>query len=350
MPEPSLRNSAKNALAKQILDSLAAEGIIADPTQQQLINVLGKTVGPASKNAPQGAYIYGPPGRGKTVIANSLVAHLPAHSTRRFHFHEFFHQLNSPKNRVPGQPLGAIFSQGLERELAGIQVLIFDEFHCTEPGDAMFMGKLVKYCKQHDIQLVTTSNYAPEKLLDDDAFHHLVTPIIESIRADYEVFELDHELDYRLRKAEMEGATSGYRSGSLTLLPQQAPRDSLETWIEIGYDRIGPARQAGEAIWISFDQICRTRRNTADYLELATRFPRWHITQIPSSELMPMDEERRLANLIDVFYDKDIEVHLYAEDDLSQLGHMLHAAEKARLTSRLAQLHRHNIERTTVSP
>jgi len=349
MSKPPSRNSATNDLAEEILNSLAAEGIFADPTQHELINVLGMTVGASSKQGRQGVYIYGPPGRGKTVITNSLVTHLPVHSTKRFHFHEFFHQLNSPKNRLPGQPLGAIFSQGLERELADVEVLIFDEFHCTEPGDAMFMGKLVRYCEQHNIHLVTTSNYEPEKLLDDDAFHHLVKPIIEAIRRNFEIFHLDHELDYRLLSSNQEEALSGYRSGSLNLLPRQAPSTSEQTWIEIGYDRIGPAQLDDDAIWISFDQICKTRRNTADYLELANRFARWHITQIPSGETMPMDEERRLANLIDVFYDKNIEIHLYAEDDLSQLGHMLHATEKARLTSRLAQLKRLDLERTAAS-
>lgn len=51
-----------------------------------------------------------------------------------------------------------------------------------------------------------------------------------------------------------------------------------------------------------------------------------------------MDEERRFANLIDVFYDKDIEIHLYTQDRLEFLGHQLHDTERARLKSRLAQL------------
>ncbi|SCB82579.1 AFG1/ZapE family ATPase [Arthrobacter sp. NIO-1057] len=350
MLKSSTQIPAANALAEKILGSLASAGITADPTQGELIRILSESVGSKAPHKRRGVYIYGPPGRGKTVITNSLVAHLPEALTKRFHFHEFFHHLNSPKNRAPGQTLGAIFIQGLERELSEIDVLIFDEFHCTEPGDAMFMGKLVKYCEQHDIQLVTTSNYEPEKLLDDDSFHHLVKPIIGSIRSDFEVYELDHEFDYRLLSTSLQATPEGYRRGSLTLLPQSAPTICGDEWIKIGYDQIGPVELRDGTIWISFDQICRTRRNTADYLELASRFSCWHVTQIPSSETMPMDEERRLANLIDVFYDKDIEVHLYAEDDLSKLGHMLHATEKARLASRLAQLNRHHdVERTTAS-
>lgn len=119
--------------------------------------------------------------------------------------------------------------------------------------------------------------------------------------------------------------------------------------IQIGYDEIGPVHLNAETIWISFEQICRTRRNTADYLELAGRYSCWHVTGIPASTNMPMDEERRLANLIDIFYDKNVEVHLYAADNLGNLGHMLHDTEKARLTSRLAQLQLNEYERTSAS-
>ncbi|MGP9528053.1 cell division protein ZapE [Glutamicibacter sp. AOP5-A2-18] len=333
----------------RILHALNAQGIDLDQAQRELVGILGRFIHADTSNDRQGVYIYGPPGRGKTLITNTFVALQSSRTTKRFHFHEFFQKLNSPVNRVPGQPMGAIFSQGLERELAGVELLVFDEFHCTEPGDAMLMGKLVKYCREHGIRLVTTSNYEPEKLLDDDTFHHLVKPIIENIRLNFEVFELDNSLDYRLVDNGHSGERTGFRAGSLTLLPQEILASEQATWVEIGYDRIQATGVEDDTIWISFDQMCRTRRNTADYLELANRYSHWHISEIPSSDTMAMDEERRLANLIDVFYDKDVEVHLYAEDDLSRLGHMLHDTEKARLTSRLAQLKRSEHERTSAS-
>lgn len=328
-------------------EALTKQGIDLDPHQRLLVDVLEQFTAPTSDEGPRGVYIYGPPGRGKTMITNEFVALQPAESTRRFHFHEFFHKLNSPVHRVAGQAMGSVFSQGLVRELAGVNLLIFDEFHCTEPGDAMLMSKLVQYCAEQNISLITTSNYQPENLLDDDAFHHLVKPTINLIRENFEVIELDNTQDYRFLAASERSEYSGFRAGTLTLHPQTLTQSNQPTVIEIGYDQIKATAIDQETVWISFDQLCRTRRNTADYLDLATRFSRWHISQIPASATMPMDEERRLANLIDVFYDKDVEVHLYAEDDLSELGHMLHGTEKARLTSRLAQLKRLEHERTS---
>ncbi|MGJ3403002.1 cell division protein ZapE [Glutamicibacter sp. Je.9.36] len=347
MANPLLRIPHGNKYALQIRETLKLQGIEVDPVQSDLIDLLGRTLRTTMTAKHPGVYIYGPPGRGKTLIINTLVSVLPETTTARFHFHEFFQRVNSPVNRVPGQPLGAIFSQGLERELAGLQLLVFDEFHCTEPGDAMFMAKLIRHCTEHEIQLVTTSNYGPEKLLDDDTFHHLVQPIIDRIQRDFTVFSLDHSVDYRQLAADPEQVLDGYRRGTLNLFEAPGELPVHDTMIQIGYDEIGPVHVNADEIWISFEQICRTRRNTADYLDLASRYSRWHVTCIPASATMPMDEERRLANLIDIFYDKNVEVHLYAADNLGNLGHMLHDTEKARLTSRLAQLQLNEYERTS---
>ena len=348
MAKPLLGIPHRNKYARRIRESLKLQNIEVDPVQSELIDLLGRTLRAQSPAKYPGVYIYGPPGRGKTLIMNTLVSVLPEATTARFHFHEFFQRLNSPVNRVPGQPLGAIFAQGLERELAGIEVLVFDEFHCTEPGDAMFMAKLIRHCTEHEIQLFTTSNYGPEKLLDDDTFHHLVQPTIDRIQRDFIVFSLDHSVDYRQLASDPELVHEGYRNGSLNLFEMPDDMPLHDTMIEIGYDEIGPVHLDADEIWIGFDQICQTRRNTADYLELAIRYSRWHITCIPASSNLPMDEERRLANLIDIFYDKNVEVHLYAADNLADLGHMLHDTEKARLTSRLAQLQLNEYERTSV--
>lgn len=153
----------------------------------------------------------------------------------------------------------------------------------------MFMAKLVRHCAEHRIQLITTSNYGPEKLLDDDTFHHLVQPTIDRIKNDFVIFALDHQVDYRQRDADPQQVLEGYRLGSLNLFETPVAQPEHDTMIQIGYDEIGPVHLNAETIWITFDQICRTRRNTADYLELAGRYSCWHVTGIPASTNMPME-------------------------------------------------------------
>lgn len=326
-------------VTEKIYELISEQRIMPDRAQSELIEALGQVGGRGKRQNLSGIYIYGPPGRGKTMIINAFVASLNPATTARYHFHEFFQKLNSPIHRTPGQRLGSIFRQGLERELQSVQVLVFDEFHCTEPGDAMLMVRLFKYCSEHAISLVTTSNYEPDKLLDDDAFHHLVAPTIESIKEQLKVFCLDYSIDYRTVEPDTHDRSSGYRAGTLNVHLLDSPlQQTPAELVEIGYDTIGPAFIRGDSIQISFQQVCGTRRNTSDYLQLSERYRRWYITDVPASQDLAMDEARRVANLIDIFYDRDIEVHFYTQDRLENLGHMLHPTETERLASRLAQL------------
>ncbi|WP_396268653.1 AFG1/ZapE family ATPase [Glutamicibacter sp. M10] len=56
---------------------------------------MGRFIHADTSNDRQGVYIYGPPGRGKTLITNTFVALQSSRTTKRFHFHEFFQKLNS---------------------------------------------------------------------------------------------------------------------------------------------------------------------------------------------------------------------------------------------------------------
>ncbi|WP_404291360.1 cell division protein ZapE [Glutamicibacter arilaitensis] len=338
LPARLLRTRRFAQRRRRVVSALERQGFRLDKRQHELIQLLSRAISIPSVRATGGVYVYGPPGRGKSMLLDAFCADLDKTVTARYHFHEFFRAINSPAEHGQKQSLGSVFAQGLERELTGIKILLFDEFHCVEPGDAMFMAKLVKYCQEQEIFLVTTSNYEPEKLLDDEYFHHLALPTIELVRSTFSVFELDSAVDYRTLDAPAEMRREGYLAGTLNSGYSPIDESSFDSLIEIGYDQIGPARYRGSTIEISFDQLCRTRRNTADYLTLASQFTCWHITSVPASHNMPMDEERRFANLIDVFYDKDLEVHLYTQDRLEHLGHRLHDTERARLESRLAQL------------
>lgn len=339
----SARNAAK--FRRRVTSSLQRQGLSLDQGQNDLVKLLAQSLDNLDDPSTRGIYVYGPPGRGKSMLIDAFYAEIDSQISARFHFHEFFQAINNPSKRNGQANVGSVFAEGLHRELHGLKILLFDEFHCVEPGDAMFMARLITYCEEHEIFIVTTSNYAPEQLLDDEYFHRLIEPTIATIRSNFKVFELDAQIDYRTLETPEQLKLSGYRAG--TINPGYCPIDDsgFNQQVTIGYDQIGPSKITDSTIEITFDQLCRTRRNTADYLELASRYTCWHIIGIPPSAQVPMDEERRFANLIDVFYDKNVEVHLYTQDLLETLGHQLHDTERARFTSRLAQL-QHTLDST----
>lgn len=332
--------------SRRLVQALQKPGISLDGTQRQLVDHLaGLPLTGTKGSQPSGIYIFGPPGRGKSMILDAYFTSLDPETSARYHFHDFFHSIHQASSAAQGGPQGSIFMHGLATRLAGISTLCFDEFHCVEPGDAMFMARLLGYCQDHGITLITTSNYEPEKLLDDPYFHHLIEPTIAKIRSNYRVFELDNRLDYRTIDTPRV-ARSGYRRGNMFVGGTPPVPGSETSDLKVGYDTLSGVFIDGGQLHISYDLLCRTRRNTRDYLELSERFSHWIVPGIPDSKRMPMDEQRRFANLLDVLYDRDIQVDLYCVDDLSGLGEDLAPTESERLISRLAQLTRPITNRT----
>src|SRR3989338_4010751 len=75
---------------------------------------------------PQGLYIYGPVGGGKTYLLDLFYQNLPIREKGRFHFHHFMQQVDAQLRQRQGQvdPL-----QGIARDFAlQYKVLCFDEF------------------------------------------------------------------------------------------------------------------------------------------------------------------------------------------------------------------------------
>ncbi len=112
-----------------------------DALGQQLVSTTG---------SPQGVYVWGRTGRGKSFILDHFFASLPLAARRRVHFHHFFRELHQRLN-APGAP----DLQTVMRQMtSGCRLLCFDEFHLHDPGDAMLIKALLEHLFQHGIVLL----------------------------------------------------------------------------------------------------------------------------------------------------------------------------------------------------
>ncbi len=180
-----------------------------DALGQQLVSTTGR---------PQGVYVWGRTGRGKSFILDHFFASLPLAARRRVHFHHFFRELHQRLN-APGAP----DLQTVMRQMtSGCRLLCFDEFHLHDPGDAMLIKALLEHLFQHGIVLLATSNYPPEMLLPNPLYHDRFLPSIALIRAHLTVVALNGEEDYRERHLSQDNA---FCSGRMWVNPnaQQRP-------------------------------------------------------------------------------------------------------------------------------
>lgn len=299
----------------------------------------------------RGVYLWGPPGRGKSWLADTWYAALPPGTAYRVHFHDFFRRLQDSIFGRRGQ--SRAIDAAMAELVGNARVVCFDEFHVHDPGDAMLVTRLLRELLDRHVALVATSNYAPRALLPNPLFHHLFEPAIGLIEEHLDVVEVSGPRDYRTVAASTaadgsEVVGSGFRAGAIVSpadastfaeLGLPAPDGSDAVVLAIGR-RTLTARAARDGIlWIDYAQLCETATGTADYLALAERFDTWVVDNIPAWLACSSDSRQRLASVVDVAYDRDIRLYLAGPDNPGRPpANATTPADYARTASRLSQL------------
>jgi cell division protein ZapE len=148
--------------------------------------------------APRGRYIFGPVGRGKTMLMDLFFQTATFRPKRRLHFHEFMAEVHDliaeARKSVPGDPIPHV-AKAIAAKSA---LLCFDELHVTDIADAMILGRLFSALFEAQVVVVATSNSAPAELYKHGLNRPLFLPFIDLINTHMEVVELQAAKDFRL--------------------------------------------------------------------------------------------------------------------------------------------------------
>src|SRR5262245_47437679 len=91
---------------------------------------------------PRGLYMFGPVGRGKTMLMDLFFKTATFRHKRRAHFHEFMVEVHdriaSARKNVPGDPIPQVAAAIADKTA----LLCFDEMHITNIADAMILSRL----------------------------------------------------------------------------------------------------------------------------------------------------------------------------------------------------------------
>jgi len=262
-----------------------------------------------STPAPKGRYIFGPVGRGKTMLMDMFYAATKFKPRRRLHFHAFMSEvhdlINATRKEVPGDPMPQVARTLASRS----RLLCFDELHVTDIADAMILGRLFDGLFAAQVVLVATSNVHPSELYKDGLNRQLFGPFIDLIMANMEIDELRAAKDFRLAK--LSGKPLYFRPADARA---RAEMDRL--WRELTRGHPGAAvdidvkgrtlhvPQAAMGIArMSFAELCERPLGTLDYLALARNFHTIMIDNIPALTVAQRSVARRFVNLIDTLYD-----------------------------------------------
>jgi cell division protein ZapE len=312
---------------------------------------------------PRGLYIWGPVGRGKTLLMDLFFAAAPVKAKRRVHFHEFMgdvHDRIAALRRAVrdkeknGDPIAAV----ADAIAAEIVLLCFDEFAVYDIADAMILGRLFEKLFAHGVVVVATTNVAPDDLYKDGLNRALFLPFVALLKKQMEVFHLDTPRDYRL------DASGGERRYVMPLGPEaDACLDAHFNHFSGGAEgarkelhhkgrRIVVPLAAGGVARFSFEDICGRPLGAGDYLRIAAAFSTLILADIPILSSARRNEAKRLINLIDTLYDKRVRLIASAEAEPAELWKGKDGAETfefQRTTSRLIEMRSDSYWRMPVS-
>jgi cell division protein ZapE len=334
--------------------SLARRGFLADASQRRAVERLQqlfeewsaykKRRDSALKRLlvkpplPKGVYLWGPVGRGKSFLMDSFYLCVPLVRKRRVHFHHFMREIHRSLDELRGteDPITKVAASAARR----YRLLCFDEFHVSDIGDAMILGRFLQEVMERGVVFCMTSNYPPDGLYANGLQRNRFLPAIELLKSRLDVIEVDNGTDYRRLKMERMRVYHLNDEAALERIFVELKDVEEERHpLDVEKRPIAYRKRAGGLVWFDFQALCGGPRSYADYVDLARRFHTVMLSGVPRLSPKYADAARRFTWLVDVFYDDRIKLIVSAEappEGLFPAGE--NSAEFQRAVSRLHEM------------
>ena len=297
---------------------------------------------------PQGLYLFGGVGRGKSMLMDLFFAEAPVQAKRRVHFHAFMAEihdrLHAWRARTKGgkaDPLPALAADLAEETW----LLCFDEFHVVNVADAMILGRLFDSLFDAGVVVVATSNFPPDRLYEGGLQRERFLPFIALLKQRLDVLELDGGTDYRLARIRdlptvhtpLGPATRKALDDAFAALTEGAEAQADHLHVK-GRKVPVPLCARGVARF-GFNDLCAQALGAGDYLAIATQFHTVVLDDVPVMDETLRNEARRFMTLVDALYEHRCNLILGAETTPERLYVGDHGAfEFERTVSRLMEM------------
>ncbi|MCU0839965.1 MAG: cell division protein ZapE [Rhodospirillales bacterium] len=276
---------------------------------------------------PQGLYIYGGVGRGKSMLMDIFFRTAPVVKKRRVHFHAFMQEIHARLADVRaevvagGRPKpgarardGDVLPRVGRHIAADTHLLCFDEVQVLDIADAMILGRLFQALFDEGVVMVATSNRPPHDLYKDGLQRENFLPFIELIEQRLDLLHLDSPTDYRLESM---------RAMNVFLTPADPATDAklrayfarLTHGASVGPDsievlgrRLVIPMAADDIAFATFQELCEAPLGPADYLAIAERYEVVLLARIPQLGPEKRNEAKRFVTLVDALYEHKVKL------------------------------------------
>ena len=306
--------------AERYAQTLASGQFLPDEAQAQAVHELDRVWQEliqrfkASKKAfrrfrrqtsPQGVYMWGGVGRGKTWLMDQFYESIPFRRKTRMHFHHFMQYVHRELNKLSGQrnPLDLVADQIYKEAV----VICFDEFFVSNVTDAMILSDLFQKLFTRGITLVATSNIAPDGLYKNGIHRDRFLPTIEMVKKNCVVLNVDAGVDYRLRvlkqaqlfKSPLTHENKLWMAKRFTALTQ-GQTQSQEPII-INQRIVETIGHTEDVLWCEYSDLCLKPRSPSDFIEIANVYNTVLVSNVPHMTDYLSEGTRRFIYLVDEF-------------------------------------------------
>lgn len=261
---------------------------------------------------PQGLYLFGEVGRGKSMLMDAFARTAPVERKRRVHFHAFMAEVHDRLHAWRTETKGGKADPlpQVARDIAqDAWLLCFDEFHVANVADAMILSRLFEALFERGVVVVATSNVPPDRLYAGGLQRERFMPFITLLKQRLDILELDGGRDYRLahlaRVATLHTplgtASRSALDAAFRTLTEGAPSAASTLTIK-GRELAVPACARGVARF-GFADLCAAALGAEDYAAVARRFHTLVLDDIPVLDDMQRNAAQRFITLIDTLYE-----------------------------------------------
>jgi|OM-RGC.v1.003838007 cell division protein ZapE len=305
---------AQNAIA-EVLHSLNDELVLADEKTDGLGGLLKSLFGGSPrKPSPRGLYIYGPPGRGKSMLMDLFYETTPVAKRRRVHVHPFMQEVQQKLHKWRQEGGGRQAEDPLPRLAKEISetssLLCFDEFQVEAVVDAMILRRLFEAMFEFGVTVVATSNTAPDDLYAGGLQRERFLPFIDLLKEQMQVVKLASETDYRRDRLKSVGVyhfplgedAQNALDDAFLRLTDGAKGEA--DFVSVQGRTIPVPKAARGVAYFPFTELCDKPLGPADYWSIACQYQTVIVSDIPFFTPNDRNIAKRFATLIETLYEQ----------------------------------------------
>ncbi|MGH7069126.1 MAG: cell division protein ZapE [Acetobacteraceae bacterium] len=262
--------------------------------------------------APNGLYLVGEVGRGKSMLMDLFFSTVRLARKRRVHFDRFMQDVhvrlhaNASLQQDPVPPLADALA-------AEAVLLCFDELEINDVADALLLGRLFEALFARGVIMVATSNTLPDDLFKDRPGRDAFLPFIAILKRHLDLLVIEGARDWRRERLARISiwnvpADRDARAVLDRAFAEIADAEPGSRTLEVMGRRLFIRQAADGVARFAFSELCEQPLGPGDYLALATHFSTLVVDDIPQLGADEFDAARRFITLIDILYDHRVKL------------------------------------------